>query len=129
MEKLFDAELKLMEIVWKFEPISAKEISLHTAEQLGWNKNTTYTVIKRLVEKAALRRDDPGFVCSSLVKRDAVQKAETRSLIEKLFGGSKCAFFAAFADETLSPDELAALRALIPSSTKNGDEIYEDFRS
>ena len=113
MEKLFDAELRLMESIWEHEPISAKEISLIAAEKFNWNKNTTYTVIKRLIEKGSLRRDEPGFVCSSLVRRDEVQKAETKTLIERLFGGSKKAFFAAFADENLSPDEVAALKALI----------------
>ena len=113
MEKLFDAELKLMEIIWESEPVSAKEISLMAANQFDWNKNTTYTVIKRLIEKEVLRRDEPGFVCSSIVKRNEVQRSETNTLIEKLFGGSKKAFFAAFADEKLAPDEIEALKTLI----------------
>ena len=113
MEKLFDAELRLMEIIWQREPVSAKEISLIAAEKFGWNKNTTYTVIKRLIEKEVLRRDEPGFVCSAIVKRDEVQKSETNTLIDKLFGGSKKAFFAAFADEKLSSDEVETLKALI----------------
>ena len=100
MEKLFDAELRLMDVIWEHEPISAKEISLLATEQFAWNKNTTYTVIKRLIEKEVLKRDE-------------VQKAETNTLIEKLFGGSKKAFFAAFADEKLSADEVEALKALI----------------
>jgi predicted transcriptional regulator len=102
-----------MEIIWECEPISAKEISLIAAERFDWNKNTTYTVIKRLIEKNVLRRDEPEFICSSIVKRDEVQKAETNMLIEKLFGGSKKAFFAAFSNEKLSPDEVEALKALI----------------
>lgn len=113
MEKLFDSEFRLMEIIWEREPVSAKEISFTAAEQFGWNKNTTYTVIKRLIEKEVLRRNEPGFVCSSIVKRDEVQKTETKTLIDKLFGGSKKAFFTAFADEKLSPDEVEALKALI----------------
>ena len=113
MEKLFDAELRLMEIIWDKEPISAKEISIIADSEFGWNKNTTYTVIKRLIEKNVLRREEPGFLCSSLVKRSEVQKSETKTLIEKLFGGSKRAFFAAFSDEDLSPDEIEAIRSLI----------------
>ena len=116
MENLFDAELRLMEIVWAYEPVSAKELTVTAAEKFDWNKNTTYTVIKRLIEKEALRRDEPCFVCSSMIKRDEVQKAETNTLIEKLFGGSKKAFFAAFADENLSSDEVEALKALINRS-------------
>ena len=113
MEKLFDAELRLMEIIWECEPVSAKEISLIAAEQCDWNKNTTYTVIKRLIEKNVLSRGEPGFICSSNIKKNEIQKAETATLIEKLFGGSKKAFFAAFADEKLSSEDVEALKSLI----------------
>lgn len=113
MQDLFDAELRLMEIVWEHEPVSAKEISLLAAQKLGWNKNTTYTVINRLIKKEVLRREEPGFVCTSLVKKSEVQKAKTKMLIDKLFDGSKKAFFSAFADETLSQEEVEALKALI----------------
>ena len=113
MEKLFDAELRLMEIIWLHEPISAKEISLIAAKQFDWNKNTTYTVIKRLIEKDVLHREEPGFICSSKLRKADVQKNETNTLIEKLFGGSKKTFFAAFAGESLSPDEVEALKMLI----------------
>lgn len=113
MYRLYEAELKLMELIWEHEPISAKEISIKAGESFDWNKNTTYTVIKRLIEKDVLKRNDPGFICSSLIKKDEVQKAETKNLIERLFGGSKKAFFAAFADEKLSPEEIETLKSLI----------------
>ena len=52
--KLFDSEAKVMEIIWDKSPISAKEISLIAAEKIGWNKNTTYTVIKKLEAKGLI---------------------------------------------------------------------------
>ena len=45
--KLFDSELKLMELVWASEPIKAKQLSLTAADKFGWKKNTTYTVLKK----------------------------------------------------------------------------------
>ena len=114
MEKLFDSELKVMEIVWEREPVSAKDISVAAAESLGWNKNTTYTVVKKLVEKGVVKREDPGFVCTSLVSRREAQKTETRRLTERLFGGSKKALFSALLeDEKLSDEDIAELRAMI----------------
>ena len=113
MEKLFDAELRLMEMIWESEPVSAKEISRMALEEFGWNKNTTYTVIKRLIEKEVLRRQEPGFICRSLVKKGDIQRLETETLITKLFGGSKKAFFSALADQELSVEELEALAELI----------------
>jgi BlaI family transcriptional regulator, penicillinase repressor len=111
--KLFDSELKIMDIVWEKEPVSAKEISLVAADTIGWNKNTTYTIIKKLIEKKILIRTEPNFICTSLVKKEAVQKTETMNLIDKLFNGSKKAFFAAFIEENVSADELAELKKLI----------------
>jgi predicted transcriptional regulator len=40
--KLFDSELKIMDIVWDKEPVTAKEITLIASKIIGWNKNTTY---------------------------------------------------------------------------------------
>jgi predicted transcriptional regulator len=111
--KLFDSELKIMDIVWDKEPVSAKEITLIAAETIGWNKNTTYTIIKKLIEKNAIERSEPNFICISLVKKEVVQKAETQSLIDKLYNGSKKAFFAAFIEDELSDDDLEALKKLI----------------
>lgn len=113
-EKLFDSEAKVMEIIWARGPISAKEISVIAGETIGWNKNTTYTVIKKLEAKGFIRREDPGFICTALVSRDRVQKAEVVSLVQKVFGGSRKALFSALLeDEPLSQDEIDALRKLI----------------
>ena len=111
--KLFDGELKLMELVWRHEPVSAKELSVMAAEAIGWNKNTTYTVLKKLAAKGVIRRADPGFI-TALVRREEVARAETESLIQKLYAGSRKAFFAAFLQqESLTPEELAELKDLI----------------
>ena len=113
-EKLFNSELKVMEILWETGPIPAKQVSLIAAETIGWNKNTTYTVIKKLAEKGFIAREEPGFICTPLVSRAQMQKVEAASLIRKLFGGSRQALFSALLeDEPLTEDEIGALRALI----------------
>ena len=82
-EKLFDSEAKVMEIIWAKAPISAKEISLIAAETIGWNKNTTYTVLKKLEAKGFIRRDEPNFICTPLVSKGQIQKSEAASLVKK----------------------------------------------
>ena len=54
--KLFDSEWKVMEVLWQKNDRTAKEISLRLADTIGWNKNTTYTVIKKCIEKGAIER-------------------------------------------------------------------------
>ncbi len=113
-EKLFDSEAKVMEIIWNRGPLSAKEISLLAADSIGWNKNTTYTVIKKLESKGFIKRTDPGFICTPLVSQEEMQKKEAVSLLNKVFGGSRKALFSALLeDEDLSDTEIKELRDLI----------------
>ena len=113
-EKLFDSEAKVMEIIWARGAISAKEISLIAADTIGWNKNTTYTVIKKLETKGFIRRDEPGFICTPTVTRAEMQKREAVSLLNKVFGGSRKALFSALLeDEQLTESETDELRGLI----------------
>lgn len=112
--KIFDSEIKVMELVWAHEPVSAKELTLLAAEGIGWNKNTTYTVIKKLEAKGYLHRQEPGFICTSLVSRQDVRQSETRSLVDRLFGGSRKALFSALLeDEKLTSEDLEELRRMI----------------
>lgn len=113
-EKLFDSEAKLMEIIWEQGPLSAKEISLIAADTIGWNKNTTYTVLKKLEAKGFIRRDDPGFICTALVSREEIRKTEALTLLNKMFGGSRKALFSALLeDEKLSDSEIEELKDMI----------------
>lgn len=112
--KLFDSELRLMEIIWREWPVSAKDISLMAANETGWNKNTTYTILKKLVEKNAVRRTDPNFICEPLITREQVQLDETRKLIDKLYDGSLKTFFSSFLrKENLSEEEIDELKKII----------------
>lgn len=114
MEKLYDSELRVMEPLWADGPLSAGELARRLAASCGWNRNTTYTVIKKLVDKGAVSRSDPGFVCAPLISRKDVQRLETDSLITRLFDGSKTQFLSAFLSEgRLTQSEAQQLRAII----------------
>ena len=113
-DKLFESEAKVMEIIWAKAPISAKDISLIAAETIGWNKNTTYTVVKKLEAKGFIKRQDPGFICTPLISQNQMQKVEAVSLVKKVFGGSRKALFSALLeDDPLSDEEINELRKLI----------------
>ena len=112
--KIFESEMKVMELIWENEPVSAKEISLLASERIGWNKNTTYTVIKKLEAKGYIKRSEPGFICTSLISRGEVERSEARGLVKRIFGGSKKALFSALLDdEDLTDAELDELREMI----------------
>ena len=83
------------------------------------SKSFTALCIMQLVEKGAVERVEPGFQCKARISRDEVAREETAGLIDKLFSGSRKAFFAAFLEqEKLSGAELDELRAMIDSHEK-----------
>lgn len=114
--KLFDSELKVMNVLWRGGDRTAKEISDILKAETGWNMNTTYTVIKKCIAKGAIERSEPGFVCHALIPKEAVQEAETDELIGKLFDGSVDQLFAALLGrKKLSAEQLARLKEMVES--------------
>ncbi|MFG6367654.1 MAG: BlaI/MecI/CopY family transcriptional regulator [Lachnospiraceae bacterium] len=112
--KLFDSELKVMEVLWTQGQKSAREIVDVLSNNIGWNKNTTYTVIKKCIEKGAVAREEPGFLCKALVTREEVAQSETEQLIDKMYGGSSELFFSSFLkNRGISEEEAARLAKLI----------------
>ena len=112
--KLFDSELKVMDVLWRRGDLPAKEIAKVLAADTGWNVNTTYTLIKRCMKKGAIERSEPGFLCHALIEKAAVQEAETTELINKVYDGSADKLFAALLDrKKLSVEQLESLRRIV----------------
>lgn len=86
--RLHEGELNVMELLWSNKVLAAKDISKIIKEYIGWEKNTTYTVIKRLIDKGAVTREDPGFLCRAKVTKKDVQEIETKVLLSKMYNGS-----------------------------------------
>lgn len=112
--KLFDSELKVMDVLWREGDCPARQIAGILEDEVGWNVNTTYTLIKRCVRKGAVRRTDPGFLCRALIPKEAVQRSETNELVDKLFDGSVDKLFASLLGrKKLTAEQLQKLRDLV----------------
>lgn len=112
--KLFDSELKIMTVLWREGDCTAKHISDVLKEEVGWNMNTTYTLIKRCIKKGAIERSEPHFMCHACIPREEVQEAETNELIDKMFDGSADKLFCALLGrKKLSADQIDKLRQIV----------------
>lgn len=112
--KLFESELKVMDLLWKEGDMPAKEIALRLKVLVGWSKTTTYTVLKKCVEKQAILRIDPGFICRPLISREEVQRAETKELIDRMYGGSEDLLIASLlGKQEMDPERVARLKKMI----------------
>jgi len=112
--KLFDSELKVMDILWKEGTCPARHVAEILHQELGWNINTTYTLIKRCIKKGAIERTEPNFMCRPLILKDAVQEAETEELINKVYDGSVDKLFAALlGGKKLSSESIERMKQLV----------------
>lgn len=112
--KLFDSELKVMNVLWKEGSVPAKYVAEVLNKELGWNKNTTYTLIKRCMKKGAIERTEPNFMCHALISKEKVQEAETKELIDKIYDGSADKLFAALlGTKKLTAKEIEHLKQIV----------------
>ena len=117
--RLHEGELNIMELLWSNKELAAKDISKIIKEYIGWEKNTTYTVIKRLIDKGAVQRTDPGFICSALVSQRSVREIETKRLLDQFYNGSLQTFISEYLkNQRLSAGDIAELQKLAKNSSR-----------
>ena len=112
--KLFDSELKVMGVLWREGESTAKHISDVLAEEVGWNMNTTYTVIKKCIQKGFIERLEPNFICRALLSKEQAIQDDTREFVNRVFQGSVPMMFSALlSQKPLSKEELEELKQMI----------------
>lgn len=112
--KLSDAELTIMQILWREGEMRATTIADIAKSEIGWEKNTSYTFLNRLIKKGAIVRNDPGFVCVAACDRDEMRTSEAHGMVDKLYDGSIGLFVQAFlSDKSITARERDKLQKLI----------------
>ena len=117
MEKLFDAEYKLMEVLWDHAPVNSTQLVSLCKEKLEWNKSTTYTVLRKLKNKGAVRHEDA--TVSVILTREQAIREESREL-ERWAGGLTPFMVAFMGGRKLTVKEAEELKKLIDEKMGEG---------
>lgn len=114
-------ETKFAEIIWEREPVSSTELIRLAEAELGWKKSTTYTVLKRLIDKGIFSNENS--TVTSLLKKDEFYSAKSENFVCETFAGSLPAFIAAFTSrKKLSEEEIEELQEMIDRFRKEGEK-------
>lgn len=116
IRRLPDSELELMQIIWQQEPpVSRVDIEQRVRTHHVLAPTTILTLLTRLCEKGFLSVEKQGRanLYRPLITQRDYLAAESRNLLEKLYGGSIKTFANALCDSGLSREELAELRDLL----------------
>lgn len=123
MPVISEAESQVMLLLWQRAPQSSEELVDALLATSDWQEKTIRTLISRLLAKQAIRaeRDGRRYLYSPCVSRDAWQSQESRSLLDRVFGGRLSPLLAHFSEhEKLSAKDVAALRKLLDRIEKKG---------
>ena len=90
---LFPMEQKLMSLLWANSPVTAAHLARLAAEEIGWKRTTTYTVVARLAERGIVERQ--GKLVRPLVSREKAEEEAIRTLLAESFDGDRVRFAAA----------------------------------
>ena len=111
---LSDGEWKLMYKLWEEPSRTIAQLTAALQPETGWSKHTVITMLNRLEGKGAVSHDGgtPRHYSATLAKEDAA-RAETRSFLDKVYGGRLGLMMSAMVDSrSLTQqdiDELAAI--------------------
>ena len=118
-EKTFrfsDGEWKLMDLLWEQEPRTIGEMVEALKQDTGWNKSTIFMMLKRLLEKGAVRVEMGGryqLYYPVVVREEATQR-ETENFLSKVYRGSVGMMLASMAGQKkLSKDEIDELYVIL----------------
>jgi len=110
-----------MKVVWAGSPILAREVIARLAASRKWHGKTVRTLLARLVKKRAIGFQKEGHAClyRPLVKQAVCARAETQSLLDRVFDGALAPMLAHVLDgRKISDSEMRELRLLL--GAKNG---------
>ena len=116
LPQISDAEFEVMDIIWKYAPISTNEITDRLAKTKDWSPKTIYTMLSRLEKKGVIvhEKESRVFVYRPCVKKDDYLAAESRTLADRFFDGAMKQMVVSFLDQKdLTPEDLDELQSIL----------------
>ena len=125
--QISDAEWEVMKVVWDHGPLTAGDVVRRLGDvppghpARGWRPRTVKTLLARLVRKKAVAATEEAgagesrrFLYRAAVAREQCVRQETRSFLDRVFGGAAGPMLAHFVSEApLTDDEIRRLRDLL----------------
>lgn len=123
LPQISEAEFEVMKIVWKYAPISTRDITEKLLQITNWSPKTIQTLIKRLVTKGALTYEKQSrmFIYTPAVKENEYIGQESNSFLKRYYNGDITAMVSAYIEnDRLSESELDTLRSLLSQKHQKG---------
>lgn len=114
--RISQAEYEVMKILWRTDgPVSTNDIYKELSEQMGWDRSTVRTLLKRLTEKGAVTIEKLSVISYlPVVSEKDYREAQTKSFVERLYGGSAGRLVSSLVENyNLTPSDIEELKNLL----------------
>lgn len=115
--KISPAESRVLDILWRTEgPLASEEVTQALADDQEWAHATVRSLLTRLVKKRAVAAVMEGrrYLYRPLIERAAYARAESETLLGRLFEGRLTPFITQFTNhQAMTSEDIAQLRALV----------------
>ena len=109
--KLADFEARFADIIWEKEPVASPELVKICEKEFNWKKSTTYTVLKKLIDRGIFQNNDT--IVTSKISRESFYGQQSRLYVEETFGSLPKFLTAFFQGRKLSRKEADELKSYI----------------
>ena len=121
-----NGEWKLMKLLWDNGEMTVTQLVSALSDDTAWNKNTIFTMLKRLEEKGfvKLASEKRPQKYAALITREDATNIATDSFVDRVFGGNMKLFISAISGgSALTKDEIEELRAMLDEAEKSAKEV------
>ena len=125
-KRLPEAEMDIMNFIWESEKaVSSVEILEGLKDKHEWSLAVILNLLARLMERGFVTAEKQGKYkyYSALVKQEDYLRQESKSIIDRIFGGSVSKLVSCLYDgKNLSDEDIKSLKAFIDERTDSNKE-------
>lgn len=115
-----ESEWEIMKVLWDNSPRTANEVVSSLQGKADWKPKTIRTLLDRLTKKkvVGVNKEQRIYTFYPLYAEEECQRAETRSFIDRIYGGTMKSMLVQFMEEeTLSEEDMEELRQILDKKT------------
>lgn len=116
MEKLSDAEWKILDLLWQKGPMTLMEITYALDKETGWQRTTVVSFLKRMEAKGAVYHieGERAKMFYPKVEKSETRLKETQTFLDKVYRGNVGLMLSnMIQQEALSEEEIESLFSIL----------------
>jgi BlaI family penicillinase repressor len=121
LPRISESEWLVMRVLWSEGPLTSNEIVEELTDQTEWKPKTIKTLINRLMKKGAIEYTKKGrkYIYKAAVNERACVTTESRSFVQRVYGGTMKPMLAAFIEDAeLSQEDITELKNILEQKEK-----------